>query len=105
MSTPKSLKSPRNGTRSRIYPAPAYLNFTPGGVICPHGEEKNAHRHNLSLISDPTQIIQRALKADTELNLYTQLYAKQDALNNETTICTSEPLPYRTPSLSVLAGY
>ena len=103
MSTPKSLKSPRNGTRSRIYPAPAYLNFTPGGVICPHGEEKNAHRHNLSLISDPTQIIQRALKADTELNLYAQLYAKQDALNNETTICTSEPLPYRTPSLSVLA--
>lgn len=80
------------------YPLPAYLNFTPGGIICTHDEDPTAHKYSLNK-TDPSFLIQRALDADTQLNQYAQESARQHQQYGTET----PDLPFRAPSLSALA--
>jgi len=103
-----SRRSPRNTAQdqSPSYPIPAYLDFVPGGID--YGSEKDPatlsqkrNRYMLCLIQ-PDSLVNKAYTSDRILRKYAIRYAYQNATK---TGDNKEPfdVPYRLPSLSILA--
>lgn len=71
-----------------IYPLPAYLPFSPGGLLYTTGPQNPSHCYHLKQITDPFTLTTLALQSDATLNTHN----------------TTSTSPTYLPSLSALAN-
>jgi len=105
-------KSPRNASplksshHSAAFPLPVYLDFVPGGADYGCKDSTDSQTRNWHLLNHvaPESLVKRSFAADETLHKYAIRYhAHTNAMEKNPKSDTSNDIPRRLPSLSVLA--